>query len=186
MNENLFNNFHIFYLDFNVEDPINVHDDTVSPTRTSSDTVDQQTPEKPLSTPHTVSTEHSIILNTQLSPPVSRKRSAFTIDNIMGRDTTSGPLECPPENKRTKFDIFDSIPSPPPKISDMHNPAMMGMPGFPPHLYNPFLLNLAAARGTVATFPSSSPRSTLGLLPIMSPFLHPGLAGALPGSQSVL
>ena len=178
----------LLFLEFNVDDPIEIHDETTSPLRHNTEAAEPLTPHKSAPIVQNPTTEElKSISSSQLSPTQNRKRSAFTIDNIIGRDTiTRHEDDFQPESKKSKADIFDSIPSPPPKISDMHSPAMMGMPGFHPHLYNPFLLNLAAARGPAAAFPGSSPRPSLGLLPMMSPFLHPGLAGALPGSQSVL
>lgn len=118
------------------------------------------------------------------SPIASRKRSAFTIENIMGRGDILGcPDEESPSMKKQRSDIFDSIPSPPPKIADVHSPAVVGVPPFSAHqLYNPFLLNLAA-RNPAAVHPHN-PRA-LGLVPMMPPFIHPSLVG-YPGAQSVL
>lgn len=118
-----------------------------------------------------------------LGPVISRKRSAFTIENIMGHgDPSSNADNDSPGIKKSRNDIFDSIPSPPPKIEEMHNPAVVGVPHLSGQLYNPFLLNLAA-RNSAAMHPANV-RPPLGLVPTMHPFMHPGLIG-YSGGQSV-
>lgn len=121
------------------------------------------------------------------SPSVSRKRNAFSIDNIingMDNSSESEDLLSPQAKKQKPTNIFDSIPSPPPKITDFHSRAVMGMPGFPAPIYNPFLLNHLATR-TPASLPTASHRSSLGFIPMMPPFISPSLS-SFHGPQSIL
>ncbi|XP_067947520.1 forkhead box protein C1-B-like [Watersipora subatra] len=123
-------------------------------------------------------------LDTFPTTDINRKRKAFTIENIMSHSGTEISTDCESLNsKRQRSDIFDSIPSPPPKIADIHSPAVVGIPPFSGHLYNPFLFNLTARNSAVMTAHSSRP--SLGLMPVMPPFMAPSLA-AFPGSQPIL
>ena len=157
--------------------------DHMSPPQTS--TSHDQPLQTPCSTAITPQSPSQPITEPFISPTMNRKRSAFTIENIMGHhDSDISADDSSPNSKKQRNDIFDSIPSPPPKIADIHSSPVVGVPPLSGHMYNPFLLNLAT-RNSAAMY-SSNTRSSLGLIPVVPPpFLHPSLTGFSVG-QSIL
>lgn len=121
------------------------------------------TPDSDHATSRVTSTNNGLLnmpLKRKASPPMTspQKSSAFSIDDIINTPRS----DSQPETKRQKHDIFDSIPSPPPKINDFTHAA--GLSGFPSPLCNPYLFNLAAARAL--------PRQPLPpFMPMLNPFL---------------
>ena len=125
-----------------------------------------------------------IKLEVEQRSPVSKRHHSFSIDNIMKRT----PSLSPPA-KRSKSDIFDSIPSPPPKLADIQSPHHIANSFHSPQLYNPFLLNIAAARNAVLPTNMRPPIHPLasGFLPVLSPFMPPAsLPMSFPSGQHIL
>lgn len=139
-------------------------------------------PVSPIPDPEEPSSDGKPDINptTTTEPVCNRKRPSFSIDNIMGCDSTTKDIS--PPTKKQKNSIFDSIPSPPPKITDIQ--PTHALPGMPSQFYNSFLLNIAATRNAVIP---TGIRPPLNLMPLMPPFLsHPALPGFPTSGQSVL
>lgn len=114
-------------------------------------------------------------------PPLSTsRRSMFTIDSLIGRSTPPQSRDSVRPQPRTRPDIFDQIPSPPPKIVDLeklqhHELSMMYSPLSYGHCpsWSPVtspLLGPSYTAALAAVRPLGEP--SVATLPMLNPATH--------------